>query len=195
VTIREGCILGDRVILHAGAVIGADGFGYATVEGVHHKIPQVGCVELGNDVEIGANTCIDRARFGKTVVGAGTKIDNLVQLAHNVQVGDHCIIIAQVGVAGSTRIGRHVTLCGQSAINGHISIGDRSIVTARAGVSKSLPPQSVVQGIPAQPMKQHQMQEIALRRLPRTQETVKQLQRRIVELEARLARLDGGGAA
>lgn len=192
VTVRENCQLGNRVILHAGAVIGADGFGYATVEGVHHKIPQVGRVVVGDDVEIGANTCIDRARFGTTVIGSGTKIDNLVQIAHNVTTGDHCIIVAQVGVAGSTGIGRHVTLCGQSAINGHITIGDQAIVTARAGVSKSIPAKAVVQGIPAQPMKQHQLQEVALRRLPRTQETVKQLLKRVADLEARLEAAEGG---
>ncbi len=186
VTVREGCRLGERVILHSGAVIGSDGFGYATVEGVHHKIPQVGVVVLGDDVEIGAGTSIDRARFGQTVVGKGTKVDNLVQIAHNVNTGEHCIVVAQVGIAGSTTIGDHVTLCGQSAINGHITIGDGAIVTARAGVSKSIPAKAVVQGLPAQPMKQNQIQEVAIRRLPRTQETVRLLLKRVEELERRL---------
>ena len=163
VTVRERCEAGDRVILHSGCVVGSDGFGYSLVEGVHHKIPQVGIVVLGDDVEIGANTSIDRARFGKTVI-VRTKIDNLVQIAHNVSTG-RCIIVAQVGVAGSTSIGNYVTLAGQSAINGHITIGDQAIVTARAGVEISAS-QAAVVGIPAQPMRNYQAQEIAVRRLP-----------------------------
>jgi len=194
VTVRENCEIGARVILHSGAVIGSDGFGYATVEGVHHKIPQVGNVVVGDDVEIGANTTIDRARFGRTVIGAGTKIDNLVQVAHNVEIGDHCMIVAQVGIAGSTTLGRYVTLAGQAAINGHIAIGDQAIVTARAGVSKSVPPKTVVQGYPAQPIRSYQAQEVAIRRLPRTQDAVRELVKRVEELERRLAAQSGGGS-
>jgi len=189
VTVREGCRLGQRVIIHSGAVIGSDGFGYASVEGVHHKIPQVGVVEIGDDVEIGANTTIDRARFGRTVIGAGTKIDNLVQIAHNVEIGEHCILVAQVGVAGSTVLGKHVQLAGQCGVGGHLSIGDQAIVAAQSGVSKNVPPRTVVRGYPARDMKSFQNHEIAIRRLPKTQATVKQLEARMADLEAELQRL------
>jgi UDP-3-O-[3-hydroxymyristoyl] glucosamine N-acyltransferase len=191
VSIRERCQLGHRVILHSGVVIGSDGFGYASVEGVHHKIPQVGTVVVEDDVEIGANTCLDRARFGRTRIGKGTKIDNLVQIAHNVETGHHCIIVGQAGVAGSTKLGDHVTLAGQCGISGHLQIGDHAIVTGKAGVSKNVPPRAVVRGSPAQEIKSCQMQEIAVRRLPQTQVVVKELIARIAELERRLAALSG----
>lgn len=189
VSIRERCVIGSRVILHSGVVIGSDGFGYASVEGVHHKIPQVGIVVVEDDVEIGANTCLDRARFGRTRIGKGTKIDNLVQIAHNVETGHHCIIVAQVGVAGSTKLGNYVTLAGQAGISGHLTIGDHAIVTGKAGVSKNIPPRMVVRGSPAQEIKACQAQEVAVRRLPATQGAVKELQARVAELERRLAAL------
>jgi UDP-3-O-[3-hydroxymyristoyl] glucosamine N-acyltransferase len=189
VSIRERSVLGNRVILHSGVVIGSDGFGYASVEGVHHKIPQVGIVVIEDDVEIGANSCLDRARFGRTRIGKGTKIDNLVQIAHNVETGHHCIVVAQVGVAGSTKLGNYVTLAGQAGISGHISIGDHAIVTGKAGVSKSIPARLVVRGSPAQEIKAAQAQEVAVRRLPATQATVKDLLARVAELERRLAAL------
>ena len=191
VTIREACELGERVIIHSGAVIGSDGFGYATVEGVHHKIPQVGIVVLADDVEIGANTTIDRARFGKTVIGRGTKVDNLVQVAHNVQFGERCFVCAQVGVAGSTTFGNYVTIAGQCGIAGHITVGDQVVVAGRSGVSKSVPPKTMVQGMPAQELRLNQAKDIALRRLPKTQATVKQLEQRVAELEALVAKLTG----
>jgi len=191
VSVRERCSLGDRVILHSGVVIGSDGFGYATVEGVHQKIPQVGIVVIEDDVEIGANTTIDRARFDKTRIGKGTKIDNLVQIAHNVETGRHCLIVSQTGIAGSTKLGNHVTLAGRSAIGGHLTIGDQAIVTALAGVSKHVPPKAVVRGYPAQEIKSAQAQEVAVRRLPQTQATVKALTAQIALLEARLAKLEG----
>ena len=194
VTVREACELGDRVIVHSGAVIGSDGFGYASVEGVHHKIPQVGIVVLGDDVEIGANTTIDRARFGRTLIGQGTKIDNLVQIAHNVEIGDHSIVVAQVGIAGSTRVGSYVTLAGQCGISGHLTIGDRAIVAGQSGVSKNVPPGTLVQGNPAMEMKANQAKEIAVRRLPGTLEAIRQLESRINQLEARLAERDEGAA-
>lgn len=189
-TVRETCILGDRVIIHSGAVIGSDGFGYASVEGVHHKIPQVGIVRIGDDVEIGANTSIDRARFGETSIGRGTKVDNLVQIAHNVSIGDHCIVVSQVGVAGSTSVGKHVTLAGQSGIAGHITIGDRAIIAGKSGISKNVPPGALMQGNPAMQMKANMAKEIAVRRLPKTLATVKTLEQRIGELESRLAMLE-----
>ncbi len=195
VAIRERCRVGDRVILHSGAVIGSDGFGYATVSGVHHKIPQVGVVVVEDDVEIGANAAIDRARFGRTRIGKGTKIDNLVQIAHNVETGQGCIVVAQVGVAGSTRLGNYVTLAGQCGVSGHLEIGDQAIVAGQSGVSKNVPAKAVVRGYPAQDMKTSQKQEVAIRRLPQTQETVKQLLVRVAELEARLAAMVGASQA
>ena len=189
VAIRERVTVGDRVIVHSGAVIGSDGFGYASIEGVHHKIPQVGTVVVEDDVEIGANTAIDRARFGRTRIGKGTKIDNLVQIAHNVETGAHCIIVSQVGIAGSTRLGNHVTIAGQCGIGGHLEIGDQAIVTALAGVSKNVPAKTVVRGYPAQEIKVSQLQEVAVRRLQQTQQTVKALEGKVAELEAKVAAL------
>jgi UDP-3-O-[3-hydroxymyristoyl] glucosamine N-acyltransferase len=189
VSIRERCQLGNRVIIHSGAVIGSDGYGYATVQGVHEKIPQVGIVVIEDDVEIGANTTIDRARFDRTRIGRGTKIDNLVQLAHNVETGNHCLIVAQVGIAGSTKLGNHVTVAGQAGVGGHLQIGDQAIVTAMAGVSKSVPPKTVVRGYPAQEIKAAQALEVAVRRLPATQDKVRAMEARITELEKRLEAL------
>jgi UDP-3-O-[3-hydroxymyristoyl] glucosamine N-acyltransferase len=188
-SIRERCLVGDRVILHSGVVIGSDGFGYATVQGVHHKIPQVGIVVVDDDVEVGANTTIDRARFEKTRIGKGTKIDNLVQIAHNVEIGAHCLIVAQVGIAGSTKLGHHVTLGGQCGVTGHIQIGDHSMVTAQSGVSKSVPPKVIMRGSPAQENSLGKAQEVAVRRLPQTTATVKELSARVAELEGKLAAL------
>jgi UDP-3-O-[3-hydroxymyristoyl] glucosamine N-acyltransferase len=190
VTIRERCRIDDSVIVHAGAVIGADGFGYASLEGVHHKIPQVGIVHIESDVEIGANTTIDRARFGVTRIGRGTKIDNLVQIAHNCDIGEHCIVVAQVGIAGSTTMGRHVTVAGQSGITGHLSIGDGAILAARSGIAKNVPAGAVVMGAPACDMKLHKEREVSMRRLPRTIQTVKQLEARLADLEAKLAKFE-----
>lgn len=191
VTVREGCELGDRVIVHSGAVIGSDGFGYASVHGVHHKIPQVGIVVLGDDVEIGANTTIDRARFGKTIIGKGSKIDNLVQIAHNVEIGEHCIIVSQVGIAGSTVLENYVTMGGQSGSAGHIEIGAMSMVAARAGVTKSLPARSVVAGFPARDHQVNKQEEVASRRLPRLQQTIRDMQQRLEQLEAKLGEAKG----
>jgi UDP-3-O-[3-hydroxymyristoyl] glucosamine N-acyltransferase len=139
VTIRERTRVGARVIIHSGVVIGADGFGFEAVGGRHEKVPQLGIVQIDDDVEIGANTTIDRARFGRTWIQQGVKIDNLVQIAHNVVIGRGSIIVAQVGIAGSSRLGERVTLAGQVGVVGHIDIGDNNIVAAQSGVSKNLP--------------------------------------------------------
>lgn len=152
VTIRERCLVANRVIIHSGAVIGADGFGFEFVEGKHVKIPQTGIVQIDDDVEIGANTTIDRARFGRTWIQQGAKLDNQVMVAHNVVVGAHSILCAQAGISGSTRLGSHVTIAGQAGIVGHVEIGDQSIICAKAGVGKSLPAKSIYLGTPAEPM-------------------------------------------
>jgi UDP-3-O-[3-hydroxymyristoyl] glucosamine N-acyltransferase len=186
VSIREDVVLGARVIVHSGTVIGSDGFGFVTVEGAHRKIPQVGTVEVGDDVEIGANVAIDRARFDKTVIGRGTKIDNLVHIAHNVQIGEHSLIVAQVGISGSTVIGNHVTLAGQAGLVGHISVGDNAIVAAQAGVTKSVPAGTMVSGYPAKNHADALKTNACVQNLPRLYEAVKLLQRRIEELEAQL---------
>lgn len=191
VSLRERCRLGHRVVVQPGAVIGSDGFGFVLVGGRHQKSPQVGIVVVEDDVEIGACACIDRARFGVTRIGAGTKIDNLVQVAHNVDVGSHCLLVAQVGIAGSTRLGNYVTLAGQVGLAGHLTIGDQATVTAQSGVSKSVPPKAVVRGSPARDYRAALAQEVGLRHLPRTEERVRQLEQRIAELERRLG---SGGA-
>ncbi len=180
VVVRERCEVGARVILHSGVVIGSDGFGFATEDGVHHKIPQIGTVVLEDDVEIGANTAVDRARFGRTVIGRGTKIDNLVQIAHNVQVGENCLLAAQTGIAGSTRLGKSVVLAGQVGVTGHLEIGDGAIVTAQSGIDKSVLPGAVVSGSPARPRQQHLR---ALAGADRAQEAQREIRRLRQELE------------
>ncbi len=186
VSIRERVSIGSRVIIHSGTVIGSDGFGFATIKGLHHKIPQVGTVEIGDDVEIGANVTIDRARFDKTVIGRGTKIDNLVQIAHNVVIGENSLIVAQVGISGSTIIGNNVILGGQAGLVGHINIGDNAIVTAQSGVAKSVPPDTMVSGYPARPFMTTQRANASLQNLPKLFDLVKELKKKIEELEAKL---------
>ncbi len=146
VTIMHGVKIGNNVIVQSGTVIGSDGYGYATVDGRHFKVPQVGTGVIEDDVEIGSNVTIDRAAIGKTVIGAGTKIDNLVMIAHSVKIGKNCLIIAQVGISGSTVVGNNVILAGQAGLVGHIEIGDNAIVGAKAGVSKNVPANQIVSG-------------------------------------------------
>ncbi len=155
VSIYHDVIIGDRCIIHSGVVLGADGYGFAEESDALVKVPQIGSISIGNDVEIGANTCIDRATLGKTLVDNGVKIDNLVQIAHNVHIKEHSRIVAQVGIAGSTEIGRWVVLAGQAGLADHITIGDKVIVTAQAGIAKSLPEPGIYSGSPARPMKEH----------------------------------------
>lgn len=184
VSVRERCVLGDRVILQPGAVIGSDGYGYQFHQGKHQKIPQVGIVEIGDDVEIGSNTCIDRARFGKTLIGEGTKIDNLVQIGHNVQIGKHCIVIALTGIAGSSKLGNYVTCAAQVGIAGHFEVGDKAVLAARTGVTNNLPGSQTYLGNPAQPMKDELKILAMQRRLPKIVEEIKELKRKIQELES-----------
>ena len=174
--VREQCILGDRVILHSGAVIGADGFGYDTRDGRHHKIPQTGNVVLGDDVEVGANTTIDRARFGRTVIGEGTKIDNLVMIAHNVVIGKHCIICAQVGISGSTEVGDYVIMAGQAGIVGHIKIGSGAIIGAQSGLSNDLEAGARVVGSPPRPIGEWKRSVVRIDRLGDLYDRVKKLE-------------------
>ena len=176
VTVRERCILGDRVILQPGAVIGSDGYGYEFSQGRHVKIDQVGIVEIAADVEIGANTTIDRARFGKTQIGEGSKIDNLVQIGHNVVIGKHCLIISQTGISGSSHLGDYVTSAGQVGIGGHVTIGDKAILSARTGVTANLPGGEVYAGKPALPMREDMKLQVLVRRLPKLIERVKALE-------------------
>ena len=186
VSVRERVVIGERVIIHSGTVIGSDGFGFVTIEGKHHKIPQVGTVEIGDDVEIGANVTIDRARFDKTIIGRGTKIDNLVQIAHNVVIGENCLIVAQVGISGSTVIGNNVILAGQVGLVGHISVGDGAIVTAQSGVSKSVPANTMFAGYPARPFNETRKADACVHNLPKLFDLVKELKKKIEELEAKL---------
>ena len=182
VTIRERVTIGRRVIIHPGAVIGSDGFGYVTEGGRHHKIPQIGSVTVGDDVEIGANVTIDRATTGSTVIGKGTKIDNLVQIGHNVSIGEHAILAGQAGVGGSTVIGNYVVLGGQVGVADHARIEDGSMLAARSGVFGHLP-KGVYSGSPTLPHKEWLKATALFARLP-------DLQRKVKELEEKLKRLD-----
>lgn len=175
-TVRERCVLGDRVILQPGAVIGSDGYGYEFSQGRHVKIDQVGIVEIGDDVEIGANSTIDRARFGKTLIGEGCKIDNLVQIGHNVVLGKHCLIISQTGISGSSRLGDYVTAAGQVGIAGHVTIGSKAVLSGRTGVTANLPGDVVYAGKPAQPIREEMKLLALVRRLPKLIERVKALE-------------------
>lgn len=187
VTIREGTLIGRRVIIQSGAVIGADGFGFEWDEGRHVKIPQVGIVQIDDDVEIGANATVDRARFGRTHIMEGTKIDNLVMIAHNVVIGPHCLIVAQTGIAGSTRLGRNVVLAGQVGVTGHVEIGDGVLVLSKSGVTKSLRAGEVILGQYGEPVKDAREGIVRARRLP-------QLAQRVKRLEAELAALKAAAA-
>lgn len=183
VVLRERVSLGSRVIIHAGSVIGTDGFGYRW-DGAHHtKVPQIGTVVIEDDVEIGSCVCIDRAKFSTTRIGRGTKIDNLVQVGHNVIIGPHCIIVGQVGLAGSVTLGAGVVLGGQSAIRDHITLGDGSMVAACAGVAEDVDPKMIVSGLPALPHRQSLREQAALRRLPDLVAQVRKLQEELDQLK------------
>lgn len=184
VTVRERCLIGNRVILQPGAVIGSCGFGFVTnKEGKHIKLDQVGNVTIEDDVEIGANTTIDRSRFKTTRIGRGTKIDNLVQIAHGVTIGQDNIIVAQTGIAGSTETGRHVVIGGQSAIAGHIKLADGVMIAACSGVSKSLTKAGKYNGIPAIPLDEYNRNSVYLRNIEKYIDQLKNLTQRIKKLE------------
>ncbi len=179
VVLYPGVLIGDGVEIHAGTVVGSDGFGYATVGGVHHKIPQVGRVEIGPNVEIGALTAIDRALLGSTSIGAGTKIDNLVQVGHNVVVGERSILCGQAGVAGSARLGAGVVLAGQAGVAGHLEVGDGAQVAAKSAALTPVPAGGAVAGIPAGPIAGWRRQQALVRRLPEIWQRLRALERRM----------------
>lgn len=182
--LHQEVVVGKRVIVYSGAIIGSDGFGYVEDPETrrHHKIPQIGTVILEDDVEVGANTTIDRATLDATIIGEGTKIDNLVQIGHNCRIGKHCIIAAQTGICGSTVIGDHVMLLGQSGVQGHVTIGEGALVGGRGGVISDVPPGAKVSGYPAGPHTEKMRVEAATRRLPALLRTVRQLSKQVEEL-------------
>lgn len=189
VTMYDRVSIGQRVIIHAGAVLGADGFGYVQgPDGRHHKIPQVGGVRIEDDVEIGANVCIDRATIGETLIRRGTKIDNLVHVAHNVEVGEDNLLLAQVGISGSCRLGTHVTLAGQVGLADHVAIGDHATIIAQSGIAKDVEPRAIVTGTPAMPHTLWRRVQAVTPRLPELLRTVAALEHRIAALEANQTR-------
>lgn len=190
VTIREGVKVGKRVIIHSGAVIGSDGFGFAPHQKKYFKIPQVGGVIIEDDVELGANVTIDRGTLGNTIIGSGTKVDNLVQIGHNVVIGSDSILVAQVGISGSAKIGRHVTLAGQVGVAGHLTIGDDVVVGGKSGVTKDIPSRENVSGFPPLPHKTWLKAQASFQRLPEMRSQVKTLEDKVKQLEERLARFD-----
>ncbi len=184
VTVCREVHIGNRVIIHPGAVIGSDGFGYVPISGSLAKVPHIGTVEIGDDVEIGANVTIDRSKTGATQIGAGTKIDNLVHIAHNVKIGAGCIIVAQVGIAGSVTVGKSVILAGQAGIKDHIEIGDEAVVLAQAGVIGDVEPGTQVSGYPARPHLQKLREQAMIAELPELRRRVKNLEKQIEELKS-----------
>lgn len=182
VSVMRGCLLGSRVILHSGAVLGADGFGFVKDGHCNVKIPQVGTVVLGDDVEIGANTTIDRATTDSTFVGKGTKIDNLIQIGHNTRIGEDCIIVSQAGLAGSITVGDRVTIAAQAGVKDHVEIGSDCIIAGRAGVTKKVPPGSLVSGFPAKPHRQELHIEAAVAKLPELLVQIRDMEKRIEKL-------------
>lgn len=184
--VREGCRLADRVILQPSAVIGSDGFGFAPDGTRYYKIPQVGIVVLEDDVEIGACSCIDRAALGETRIRRGTKLDNLVQIGHNVEVGEDCIIVSQGGIAGSTKVGNHCTFGGQAAIAGHLKVGDNVMIGGRGGATGNVESNQILSGLPLMPHKQWLRATMTLPKLPEMRKDIQQLKKRLEELEAQL---------
>jgi UDP-3-O-[3-hydroxymyristoyl] glucosamine N-acyltransferase len=183
VMLYENTVVGDRSIIHGGAVIGAHGFGYSQVGGQHVPAAQVGYVRIGNDVEVGAATTIDRGTYGATTIGDGTKIDNLVQIAHNCQIGRHNLICSQVGIAGSTSTGDYVVMGGQAGIRDHVHIGSRAILSAMAGITNNVPDGTVMLGVPATPEREQKVQLAAVAKLPEMRKEFKAMRRAIAELE------------
>ncbi len=192
VAIRERIAIGDRVILHSGVVLGSDGYSFARqADGTHYKIPQNGVIVLEDDVELGANTCVDRPAVGETRIGAGTKIDNLVQVAHSVTVGQRVLLAAQTGIAGSTTVEDDVIFAGQVGVAGHITIGKGTVATAQTGIPNSTGPGSFVSGYPAIANREWLKSSAVFKKLPELRKLVQDLERRVADLEAELARVKG----
>lgn len=187
VTIREDVTIGNRVIIHAGTVVGSDGFGYVQEGGRHHKIPQIGTVVIEDDVELGANVTVDRATFGKTIIRRGTKVDNLVQIAHNVEIGEHNILVSQVGIAGSSKTGHHVIVGGQAGISDHVTIGDLAMIAARSGLNRDVPAKEVVAGAPAQPRLEWLKSMAIVAKLPELRQQFRDMEERLKALEGKAA--------
>ena len=185
VVVRERITIGHRVIIHAGSVLGTDGFGYRWDGTKHAKVPQIGTIVVEDDVEIGSCVCIDRAKFSATRVGRGTKIDNLVQIAHNVQIGPHCIIVAHVGIAGSAKLGAGVVLGGQVAVRDHVTVGDGAMIAATSAIAEDVPPKSFMSGTPALPHRQSLREQAAMRRLPDLVVQVRKLQEEVEALKGK----------
>ncbi len=185
VTVRERCRVGKRCIIHSSAVIGSDGFGFTTKDGVHTKVPQVGNVILEDDVEIGAHDGIDRAAMGSTIIGRGTKIDNLVHVGHNCKLGPGCLIVAQTGISGSTTVGHHVTFGGQVGTVGHIHIGANSVYAARSGITNNMPDGFFGAGFPAQPHGEWLRMQANMKQLPELRKKIRQLEKQLEEYEKR----------
>lgn len=184
VVVRERCTIGDRVVIHASTTIGADGFGYLFRDGAHRKVPQVGTVQIDDDVEIGANCCVDRAKSGVTRIRSGVKIDNLVQIGHNCDIGEHCVLVAQVGVSGSVTIGRYCVLAGQAGVADHLTLGSGVRVGAQAGVAQDVADREQLLGSPARDSRAYLKQDFALRRLPELLAQFRELKRRVEALES-----------
>jgi len=191
VVIRERVTIGSRVIINAGTILGTDGFGYRWDGRKHAKIPQIGTVVIEDDVELGSCVCVDRAKYGATRIGQGTKVDNLVQIAHNVEVGAHCAIAGQSGIAGSTTLGAGVVMGGASSLRDHITVGAGAMIAARSGVIDNIEPKSVVSGMPALPHRQLLREQAALRRLPELVVQARQMQEQLTELLKLRQRLEG----
>jgi len=183
VTVYHSCVIGNRVVLHSGVVIGGDGFGFASPGRGNNKIPQVGVVQIDDEVEIGANTTVDRATLGKTWIQRNVKIDNLVQIAHNVVIGENSVIVAQVGISGSTKVGRGVMIGGQTGIVGHISIGDGVMIAASSKIHKSIKPGDMVGGAPQMPYKEWLEVEACRSKLPKMRATLQDLVKKVDDLQ------------
>ena len=183
VVVREECVIGERCILHPGVVVGSDGFGFALDGGRYHKVPQVGNVIIGDDVEIGANTTIDRATTASTRIGDGTKIDNLVQIGHNVVIGRHCIVVSQVGISGSTELEDFVTLAGQVGVAGHLTIGKGATIGAQSGVARDVPGDTIMSGSPVMPHSMWRRMIAILPKLPQLFQRARDLEERVDKLE------------
>ena len=192
VTVEHEVVIGSHCIIHAGTVIGSDGFGFVEHGGKHYKVPQIGGVVIGDNVEIGANCTIDRGASGNTIIKSGTKFDNLIHIAHNVVIGHDCLIIAQVGISGSVTVGDHCILAGQVGVAGHLEIGDQTVVAAKAGVTKTLPPRIHASGFPAKPHLEEKRIMISLPKLPEMVKKVVELTTAIQRLARRLDKIEGG---